>query len=382
MRILITIYEKPGFGGAEVSTETLIKGLKELGHDVFVASARDWSEVTKTFKFWGFRTKLPIFLLQEIYLKSFLKKVIKENRIDIVHAQDRLTTAGAIKAAKAMNIPSVVSIRDYWFACPNSSCCTPEGEVYDTYGFKQLIKERPVNRILWNLYKMFELKRIRRVLNKADKKLAISKCVLNKLEINNIVGSEVIPITRDLSKFLKNNKEEHTGTIITYVGNLATNKGIMEILKWMPRYLEMNPYKVFMIVGDGVLKPRIKEMVEKNKQIVFMGKVDHKDMPEIYSTTDTLLFPSLWEEPYGGVVLESMASGVTVIASDRGGHLDVIKHKVNGYVADPKNHWKWISPLSKDNKSLKVNARETIKKEYNLKKIIKDIEGVYKCVLN
>lgn len=403
MKILITIYEKPEFGGAEVSTENLIKGMQKLGNEVFVASAFDWSKITTTFKFKAFRTKVPIFYFQQIYLSNFIRKVVKENNIDLVHSQDRLTTPGAIVGAKKAGVPIVVNFRDYWFACPNSSCCTEKGELYDTYGFKQLIGEK-IWRMPWNLYKMAELARIRKLLNKADVLIANSNCVKKKLHVNNIGAItylespsrvKVLPITRDLSEFINNEPrnilhekyDDYKGTTLTFVGNLATNKGIMFLLDWMPEFLKSNPDMRFLIAGTGVLEPVVRKRVEGNPQIKMLGKVPHDQMKSIYASTDFLLFPSIWEDPLPGVVLEAMASGCVVISFDRGGHIDLLDDLGNGVkiyrdALDYSNKlWesyiKIISGHPLYLKSMKEKARQTIIDKYDLDETIEKFEDVY-----
>lgn len=383
MKILITIYEGMQFGGAEVSTETLIKGLQKQGHEVLVASARDWGAVAKTFKFWDFRLKLPIFYLQEIYLKRFLKKVIKENNIDLVHAQDRLTTAAAVKAAKTMDIASVISFRDYWPVCPNSSCCDDKGNNYDKYGFAQLVQE-PLKRIPWNFYKMLELARIRRVLKKADCSMPISGAVYQKFTIS--ANSFVIPITRDLSSFLRTQRTKSDKKRILFVGNLAYNKGIITILDWMPNFLLEHPDCEFTIVGDGELRKDVLKIIKGHKQIKYLGKVSHEKMPDIYSNSDILLFPSLWIEPFGGVVIEAMASGVAVIATAYGGYSDYLGGINDGAYSDIDDFELILNKLINSNfnhlgdnafNHLGDNARKVIKSEYNLGKIFKKINGCY-----
>ena len=104
-------------------------------------------------------------------------------------------------------------------------------------------------------------------------------------------------------------------------------------------------------------------------------------MDEVYATTDVLVFPSIWEEPYGGVVIEAMAAGIPVIVSDRGGHLDIISHCWNGVVLNPYAHdeWKqWILNIKRLCPiHLGKNAQKTMKEKYDLNKIINEIEKEY-----
>ena len=68
--------------------------------------------------------------------------------------------------------------------------------------------------------------------------------------------------------------------------------------------------------------------VESN--IFFSGHMEHADVLSLYPNYDALLFPSRWEEPFGVVILEAMAGGLPVIATDRGGNPEMITDNLNG----------------------------------------------------
>ena len=96
MNILYTSYFKPGKGGAEASLKILADETAKQ-HNVFIASSENWGQ--NTLKFRKFR-RIPCFFLQEKYLENFLIKQIKEKNISIIHANDGITYAASVKAAK------------------------------------------------------------------------------------------------------------------------------------------------------------------------------------------------------------------------------------------------------------------------------------------
>ena len=75
MKILFTVYSSLGYGGAEVSMKLLAEGLKKRGHDVIIASTGDYPGF-KTYRFMRFR-RAPLFYVHNLYLSSFLSKIIK-----------------------------------------------------------------------------------------------------------------------------------------------------------------------------------------------------------------------------------------------------------------------------------------------------------------
>src|SRR3989344_4828714 len=144
MNILITIYHSLGFGGAEVSTTFLSKELEKLGHKVIIASTQNYEGLTtKTFKEFN---KIPFYSYHEYYLNRFLRKIIREENIDVVYPQDRLTTIPAIIAAKKEKRPIVVHFRDFWYACPRSSCIGPDNKNYDICTYLIILKKFPMKR--------------------------------------------------------------------------------------------------------------------------------------------------------------------------------------------------------------------------------------------
>lgn len=74
------------------------------------------------------------------------------------------------------------------------------------------------------------------------------------------------------------------------------------------------------IVGDGDLRPYYENLARKlrvEKQIIFLGKLDQGELNKVYPTADVLVLPSIdSSEAYGLVVLEAMANGLSIIASD------------------------------------------------------------------
>ncbi len=69
--------------------------------------------------------------------------------------------------------------------------------------------------------------------------------------------------------------------------------------------------------------------------VSLLGQVPHADLHRrFYSQIGTLLFPSIWQEPFALTLLEAMASGVLVIASSTGGTPEVVD-STTGYTFDP-----------------------------------------------
>jgi glycogen synthase len=146
------------------------------------------------------------------------------------------------------------------------------------------------------------------------------------------------------------------------------------------------------IVGQGPKEymSSLKDLINNlklEKNVNFLGWLEHSSVLELYSDYDALLFPSRWVEPLGGTVLEAMARGLPVIASRRGGPVEIIIDGENGLLVEPDEPSALADAILKllRNDELARKIREagikTIKERYTLEKIVdKDVEYLQKVL--
>jgi glycosyltransferase involved in cell wall biosynthesis len=70
-------------------------------------------------------------------------------------------------------------------------------------------------------------------------------------------------------------------------------------------------------------------------QVVFAGRVTREDLPSYFARADVYVSPALGGESFGIVLLEAMASGAPVIASDIPGYDEVVRHGIDGLLVPP-----------------------------------------------
>lgn len=388
MRILFTAYSPLGVGGAEMSMYLLALALQKNGHEIFIASTEQYPEI-KTFIFKKIR-KIPCFCFQSRYLGSFFSKLIIKEKIDIIHSHDRLTAIPSIYASKKTKISCVNHYRDYWFMCPKSSCLMPDYTECSNCNIKNLIRCSSFFRLPWNLYKLNYLKRNWKFLNKSDAKITISKSIEQKLDSVGIYSSKIIPNLVNISEFKKDKnfdirkKYDLNKIIITFVGSLEYHKGVLNIVEIAKNLIDKNVS--FILVGDGPLKNVLEDKIKINnlKNIVLLGNLPYKEVINIYLDSDIILFPSLWQEPFGRVAIEAMASSKPIIASCVGGVKDIIINNETGFLVEPNNINEWHAKLSRliTNSSLRKklgeNGKKLVKSKYDSTIIAGEIEKIYK----
>lgn len=133
--------------------------------------------------------------------------------------------------------------------------------------------------------------------------------------------------------------------VFLYSGRLDVYKGVLELIESFNTIKKQNVK--LLIVGESWFDKKSKsdqytnslvKAAEKSKeQIIFTGFINPCDMPSIYQISDCLVIPSIWEEPFGVVALEGMASKVFLIVTNSGGLMEIVDEKCAFIVNKEKN---------------------------------------------
>lgn len=135
-------------------------------------------------------------------------------------------------------------------------------------------------------------------------------------------------------------KEDKSERIILFVGRLEEAKGILLLLK-AADYLP-EEYR-FVVLGSG----RLSEIVRKHPRTKFCQQVPHEETVSFYQNSDVFCLPS-YTECFPLSVLEAMACGVPVVATDVGDIRDMIRPPYGGYICNynPKDIAEKIQTIS------------------------------------
>jgi glycosyltransferase involved in cell wall biosynthesis len=126
-------------------------------------------------------------------------------------------------------------------------------------------------------------------------------------------------------------------TVIGFLGSFYAYEGLALLLEALPRILREHPMARVLLVGGGPQEERLKTIAREigvDRQVVFRGRVPHAEIGRYYDLVDVLAYPRLPMRLTELVTplkpLEAMAQGRLLVASDVGGHRELIRDGETG----------------------------------------------------
>ncbi len=126
----------------------------------------------------------------------------------------------------------------------------------------------------------------------------------------------------------------HQGKNVLFSGRLTQEKGVMELIRAWELIAPQD--KTLYIMGDGPLRAKLESYIAAHhlNSVCLTGFIPHKEQASIRNTCGLTVIPSLWEETFGMVILESWRHGAPVIVNPIGGLPELITHGENGWISD------------------------------------------------
>ncbi|MFH0969507.1 MAG: glycosyltransferase family 4 protein [Patescibacteria group bacterium] len=154
----------------------------------------------------------------------------------------------------------------------------------------------------------------------------------------------VIPNGIDINQFVKleSQKVESLNTQnfkILCVTRITPRKGIKYLIEAFKKLSEKNDNISLQIIGDGDEKESLENLARELKienKVEFTGLVPHEKLPPYFQSADVFILPSL-NEGMSNSMLEALASGLPLIATDTGGTKELLEDEVNGFIVKMKD---------------------------------------------
>ncbi|MGI4788517.1 MAG: glycosyltransferase family 4 protein [Janthinobacterium lividum] len=121
--------------------------------------------------------------------------------------------------------------------------------------------------------------------------------------------------------------------VVTYYGRLEMRKGVVDLAEAIPLILRQCPAARFQFVGRSLPSPKMgtdmkaflaQKLARYGDAVKFLNPIPPEEIPDLLSSTDICVFPSLWES-FGYTCLESMAAGRGVVATSPSGMAEMLQ---------------------------------------------------------
>lgn len=279
----------------------------------------------------GLMAKLPILNQLSVIntLATRLEEVARTIKPDILHAHSpALNGVAALRVARRLGIPLVYEIRAFW-----------EDAAVD-HGTSQ------ENGLRYKATRALETY----VLRRANAITTICTGLRNDIVARGISKENVtvIPNAVDLEHFTVGGVPDQAlaeklglnrKCVLGFIGSFYAYEGLPLLLQALPEILRIVPDVRILLVGGGVQENHLKRLATDlgiADKVIFTGRVPHDQVQRYYDLVDIFVYPRLSMRLTELVTplkpLEAMAQGCLVIASDVGGHKELIKHGETGYL--------------------------------------------------
>lgn len=383
MRILHVLdHSIPLHSGYTFRTRSILKEQRALGWETFHITGpkqgeykgdeelvdNEWVFARTPTKHWMNRIPVLNQLAVIQNLTKRLRDVATKIRPDILHAHSpALNAIAALRVGKQLGIPVVYEIRAFWEdAAVDHGTSTEWGLRYrltramETYAIQ---RANAVTTICEGLRTEILSRGI------APEKVTV---IPNAVNINDFTVGEA----RDpaLAKHLGIEDK----IVLGFIGSFYAYEGLNVLLEAVPTMLAQNPKICVLLVGGGPQDAALKQQAIAlgiAEKVVFTGRVPHDQVQSYYNLVDVLVYPRLRMRLTELVTplkpLEAMAQGRLLVASDVGGHRELIEDGTTGVLFNAVDSQalasKVLDLIAKPERwtALRKAAREYVENERN-----------------
>jgi len=163
-----------------------------------------------------------------------------------------------------------------------------------------------------------------------------------------------------------------SGDYLFFAGRLQENKGVFEAIQ-----AARATNSKLLIAGSPAEGKYWEEKIKPylDDKIQYLGLIPYNKLPDYYRQAKALLFPILWEEPFGLVMTEAMASGAPVIAFNRGSVPEVVVDGKTGFVVEDVDGM--IKAIEKLDDISREECRRHVKENFSTEKMVENYEKIF-----
>ena len=365
MKILFvnTLYAPFQVGGAEVSVRTMAEGLVTSGHQVYVLTLGYHHSVKrlngvivislKTMNLYHIEKaagqhaikKLIWHLLDSAnpFYKKTVGRLLDRIKPDVVNTNNIQGFSPSLwKTIKSRNIKLVHTMRDYYLMCHTTTMYTKCGDC------QQLCN---ACKVTWSIKKKY--------FHLPDGFIGISNFILQQhahFNIGKEGSSKVIANGLDTNNYpAPRIKEPHNEVVLGFIGRVNQQKGVDYLFAELAK---INTLTKFRLIVAGKAEKAFQDALEAKYagkfDFTFIGKTDPQ---AFYRSIDLVIVPSNWNEPFGRVPIEAIATGTPVCLADKAGlkelyneqcmwKFDMVENSLSGVLKPVLDHPEAITKKS------------------------------------
>lgn len=361
---LVSPYDFAYPGGVCNHISCLEQQFTQMGHEVKIVAPASKAASTFGDRFIAVGKPRPVPVSGSIaritlspWLSSRIKAVLDREHFDICHLHEPLMPMLCTTVLRLSNVPNVGTFH------------ASGGKPWYSFG-------TPIGKLI-----------LKKWIHKLDGKIAVSEPAMEYVSKYFPGDYAIIPNGVDSKHFSPDVppiEEFSDGKLnILFVGRLEKRKGLDYLLEAYKQIKPEFPDSRLIVVGPGKRLGRKYErrvMRDRLKDVVVIGYAAYRDLPRYYQTADIVCCPATGRESFGIVLLEAMAVGKPIVASNIQGYNNVVTHGAEGLLVPPKNVEKLAQALT----SLMTDGalRQQMGNEGRLKAVQYDWENVAHRVLD
>jgi PEP-CTERM/exosortase A-associated glycosyltransferase len=314
-----------------------------------------------------------------------LQTVVDQVRPDIIHAHSPVLNAmPALKVGRKAGIPVVYEIRAFWEDAAVDHGTTHEGSL--RYRATRALETRAI-RQAGHVFTICEGLRSDIV----GRGVPSAKVTV----IPNAVDVEGFQLAQPPEPALQARWGLQGRTVVGFIGSFYAYEGLDLLVSAMPLLLQSRPDIFLLLVGGGPQDAALKAQVQAlglSQHVAFTGRVPHAEVSRYYDLIDVLAYPRhsmrLTELVTPLKPLEAMAQGHLFVASDVGGHKELIRHGETGWLfkADDVNALSEAILDMLEHRArwpeLRANGRQFVETVRNWRNSVAHYEAPYKALLS
>lgn len=145
-----------------------------------------------------------------------------------------------------------------------------------------------------------------------------------------------------------------------------------------------------LVVGDGNRRCQYEALAARlslTDRVRFLGSIDHSALPRVYGAADVVVLPSQLQESFGLVLIEAMACGRPVVASNLPGARSVVEDGQDGLLvrpgdaADLAQKLQWLLADARGRREMGMQGRKKVEQTYSWPQVVARLQAVYADIL-